>query len=55
MPKRNEYLRKLLKRFEAAVTESAFKGSQHPDDWDAIDKEHKEAKAGLLKYCEERL
>lgn len=54
-PKRNAYLRKLLKRFEDAVAEHAFRGSQHPDDWDAIDQEYEEAKKAVLKYCEERI
>ncbi|UTC30056.1 hypothetical protein MAINES_00170 [Brevundimonas phage vB_BpoS-MaInes] len=52
--KQNAYLRKLVKRFEDACYALAFAGAQHPDDRPILEQEHKEAKAGLLKYCEER-
>lgn len=40
--------RRAVEQFDAAVREHAFKGSQHPDDWAAIDKKYETAKRKLL-------
>lgn len=37
-----------LNRFEKAVRSHEFKGANHPDDWEAIDKEYERAKHALV-------
>jgi hypothetical protein len=42
------FTRKLL-RFEKAVREHEWKGSQPPEDWSIIDKNYEDAKKAVLR------
>lgn len=44
-----------LRRFEKAVIELSWKGSRHPEDWDAIQDEYQAAKENIKKYLPEKL
>ena len=39
-----------IRAFEEAVRDHAFKGSQHPDDWDAIEEQYQKAKTRLQHF-----
>lgn len=42
--------KRLLKRFDKAAQEYAFKGAAHPDDWEEITQRYEKAKAKLLEF-----
>lgn len=44
------YIQKLLKDFEQAAIDKSWKGSMHPDDWDDVEKNYKDAKKKLVRY-----
>lgn len=41
-----------LKLHEQACYDLAFKGSQHPDDWEDIEKRWERSRAKLLEYLQ---
>lgn len=43
------YVRKLLREFEAAVRDHAFKGASCPDDWQAIEDHYQRVKSRMWK------
>lgn len=51
--RRKAKTRRLLKRFQEAVVESAFKGTQHPADHEAIDAAYQRARKALLNHIDE--
>lgn len=50
-PMRNK-ARRALRRFENAVRQHAFKGSQPVEDWEDIDYEYARAKREVLSYMD---
>lgn len=51
--KRKAKTRRLVKRFQEAVSNLAFKGASHPDDHEAIELEYTRARKALLRHIDE--
>ena len=50
MTNRIIYFKKLLKEFEKAAINISWKGSQPPEDWEAIDEDYINAKQAIINY-----
>lgn len=46
------HVRAALKRHEQSCYDLAFKGSQHPDDWESIEKNWERTRLKLLEYLQ---
>lgn len=51
--RRKAKTRRLLKKFEDAVSNLAFKGAAHPADHEAIEAEYQRARKALLNHIDE--
>lgn len=51
--KRKAKTRRLVKRFEEAVVELAFKGTRDPADYEPIQAEYQRARKALLNHIDE--
>lgn len=48
-----EKLKRLIRRHTKAQIELAFKGAAHPEDWEYIEQDAKEARDKLFSYIKE--
>lgn len=46
------YARRLVNKLDAASQDYAFMGSQHPNDWEGIKANHRNARKQLLRYID---
>lgn len=51
--RRKAKTRRLLKKYEDAVVELAFKGTRHPEEYEAIEQEYQRARKALLQHIDE--
>lgn len=51
--RRKAKTRRLLKKYEDAVVELAFKGTHHPEEYESIEQEYQRARKALLQHIDE--
>ena len=50
MAKLSSYTYRLIREFEEATRDHAFKGAQHPDEWDEIEERLERKRAALIAH-----